>query len=283
MVSVVKKIIGMPLNLWKKRDFTKPLEEILSVDVELVGKCNLNCKGCNHFSPIAEEGEISCENFEQDLKQLSLVLGNRIKSINLLGGEPLLHSDIQEIMKVARDIFTNTRILILTNGILLRDIDDSFWKCAYQNSIDIEITKYPIQIDYKKIREAGRRYDVNVNFFGRSGYVTKTLFTLPIDVSGKQDPIESFEKCYMARTCITLNNGKLYPCSYAAYMYRFNNKYNEAIPITKADYADIYVKNEKEIMEIISNPIPLCAYCNTKKRTYGNKWCTSKCDKEEWL
>ena len=283
MDNLFKKIIGMPINLWKNRDFSKPYTIIKSVDIELVGRCNLNCKGCNHFSPIAENGEISIESLERDLRQLHSVLGKRIESINLLGGEPLLHSDIIGIMETARSCFPNTRVLILTNGILLQNVDGEFWKSAASNGVDIEITKYPITVDYEKIRKTGNDYGVKVNFFGRSGYITKTLFTLPIDEYGRQDVNESFKNCYMARTCVTLNEGKLYPCSYAAYMYRFNNSFNESIPITEMDYADIYRMNDEEILKIIGNPIPLCAFCNTKKRTYGNKWCTSNRSKEEWL
>ena len=282
MGDFFKRLLGMPINIWRKRDFSEPFTVIKSVDIELVGKCNLNCKGCNHFSPIAEEGEISIEQLERDLKQLHDVLGERIKSINLLGGEPLLHSNISKIMSITRSIFADTRILILTNGILLKNVDESFWIDAAKNKIDIEITKYPINVDYSKIRKIGLSYGVKVEFFGKSGYVTKTLFTLPIDIHGRQNKEESFNECYMARTCITLNDGKLYPCSYAAYIYRFNNTFDEKIPITKNDYANIYDMDEEQIMDIIGNPIPLCAYCNTKSRTYGNRWCISERSKEEW-
>ena len=90
--EAINNFIGKPSNLWLKRDFSKPYTEIKSVDFELVGNCNLNCKGCNHFSPIAEKGELDCDAFRKDINQLYKVLGDCIHSINLLGGEPLMHS-----------------------------------------------------------------------------------------------------------------------------------------------------------------------------------------------
>ncbi len=280
--SLIKKIIGMPSNIWIKRKFDLPYTEIKSVDFELVGFCNLNCKGCNHFSPISEKGELSIEKFDKDINQLYSVLGDEIKSINLLGGEPLLHSNINQIMQIARTAFPDTRILILTNGLLLKNISDEFWNIARENKIDIEITKYPVKFDYEAVKKIGESKGVKVHFFGRSGYVQKTLFTLPIDIHGGQNEKESFERCYMARSCITMRDGNLYPCSYAAYMYRFNEYFNQTVPITENDYSNIYTDTKEQILNKIGNPIPLCAYCNTYKRTYGNKWEQSRKKIEEW-
>ncbi len=279
----LRNMIGKPSSLWLRHGFNKPYTEIKSVDFELVGNCNLNCKGCNHFSPIAEEGELDCEAFEKDITRLYKVLGDRIHSINLLGGEPLLHSNIKRVMQIARKAFPETRVLILTNGLLLKNINDDFWNTAKENNIDIEITRYPINFDYDYIKKKGEEKGVRVVFFGRSDYIQKTLFTLPIDLKGKHDIKESFRECYMARNCITFRDGKLYPCSYAAYIYRFNYFFKKDIPVTDKDYANIYTMPVEKILQRIGNPIPLCAYCASDKRTYGNKWTKSKKQLEEWI
>ncbi len=281
-IPFIKKIVGMPANLWFRRGFDKPYTYIQSIDFELVGKCNLNCKGCNHFSPISENEELDVCIFNKDLKQLYNVLGDRIGCISLLGGEPLLHNEIEHIMKIARSNFPNTRIMILTNGILLKNISDSFWDTAKQNRIEIEVTRYPIDFDYDAVIKIGRQHGVNIKYFGRSGYVQKTLFTLPLNLKGGCNRRNSFMKCYMARRCITFRNGKLYPCSYAAYMYRFNSYFNKNIPITESDCADIYKMSKEDILNLIGNPIPLCEYCDVNRRIYGNKWERSKKTIDEW-
>lgn len=37
---------------------------------EIVHNCNLNCKGCDHCSPIADEEYVNLKQFKEDLKKL---------------------------------------------------------------------------------------------------------------------------------------------------------------------------------------------------------------------
>lgn len=39
--------------------------------VDIVVHCNLNCKGCGHFSPLASESFLDLETFENDLRRLN--------------------------------------------------------------------------------------------------------------------------------------------------------------------------------------------------------------------
>ena len=38
--------------------------------VDIVDHCNLNCKGCGHFSPLASKSFLDLETFENDLRRL---------------------------------------------------------------------------------------------------------------------------------------------------------------------------------------------------------------------
>ena len=38
--------------------------------VDIVDHCNLNCKCCGHFSPLAPKGFLDINTFERDLKRL---------------------------------------------------------------------------------------------------------------------------------------------------------------------------------------------------------------------
>lgn len=280
--EIYKEIVGKPLILWRKRDFGEAYRGIESLDIELVGECNLNCKSCTHFSPVAQTERLSVEEFEADLRQLSILMPDKIKKINLLGGEPLLHEQIEDFMKISRKYFPNIEICIVTNGILLLGKQESFWKTACENKIVIEVTKYPVKLDFKKMKETAKKYKVTLQFYGRSGYVQKTQYFLPLDLEGKQDMRESFTRCFMARSCITLYRGRLFPCSYAAYIERFNRRFGQDIPVTRDDYADIYNEKPEDIMKKIGCPVPMCRYCNVGARTYGNKWEVSRKKMEEW-
>ena len=59
--------------------------------VDIVDHCNLNCKCCGHFSPLAPKGFLDINTFERDLKRLHELLYGHIHCFELMGGESLLH------------------------------------------------------------------------------------------------------------------------------------------------------------------------------------------------
>lgn len=69
------------------------LPELMQIEFHLADHCNLNCKGCTHFSNLVKEPVLAdYEQFRQDLRRLSGLFSN-IYEIFLLGGEPLLNPD----------------------------------------------------------------------------------------------------------------------------------------------------------------------------------------------
>ena len=81
--------------------------------------CNLNCKCCNHFSPIATPFFLKLEDFEKDMARIAVLTEGNIGRIWLIGGEPLLHPDIVAFLYSARKFFPDTHITLDTNGTLL--------------------------------------------------------------------------------------------------------------------------------------------------------------------
>lgn len=118
-------------------------EYIPNLDIHLVEHCNLNCKYCCHFSNIAEPEFYSPEEYEKDLKQLRKVTDGRVANILLMGGEPLLNPKINEFMMLSRKYFPRTYIQILTNGLLLKSMPDSFWQTMSDYKILLRHSVYP--------------------------------------------------------------------------------------------------------------------------------------------
>jgi len=58
----------------------------LRFETDIVGHCNLNCKCCNHFSPLVEEYFVKPEIFEKDFSRLSELAGRNNENIDLMGG-----------------------------------------------------------------------------------------------------------------------------------------------------------------------------------------------------
>jgi hypothetical protein len=256
---------------------------MLNFSVHLADHCNLKCWGCDHFSPLASERFSDLKEFESDFRRLSELTGGKATFIKLMGGEPLLHPQINEFLPVARKYFPEAEIKIVTNGTLLLQKDLSFWKACRENSISVAVTKYPIKVDYQQIQKKAMLAGVSFEFFSTSGYYQKTSYHIPFDISGNQDARKNFSICFHANVCIHLERGKLFTCTIAPNVQHFNKYFGLNLALTENDYIDIYkAKSAREILEFLSKPIPFCRYCNVEKRTFGHPWERSKKEISEW-
>lgn len=255
----------------------------LSVEVHLADHCNLNCKGCDHFSPIADPGFPKLDIFERDLKRLKVLFSNDLIRLRMLGGEPLLNPDITIFLKIARDVLCDAELEIVTNGLLLTSMNDGFWVACKENNIVIRPTKYPVNCNYEKAKKSAEYHGVRYEYYSNE-FEEKTLYHDTLDISGKQNPRMSFLKCYSANRCIFLEDGKLYPCNIIPNIHHFNSMFNKSLNVTHKDYIDIFqASGQDEIMEFLSNPVPFCRYCNIDAVTYNNKWEKSHRAIEEWI
>jgi MoaA/NifB/PqqE/SkfB family radical SAM enzyme len=257
--------------------------KLLRLDVHLADHCNLNCKGCEHLSPLGEEKFLDIETFKRDCARLSELTGGHIAEISLLGGEPLLHPQLIAFLNIARAYFPAGRIQIATNGILLDKQPETFWEALKKNGIRLCITVYPININHDEIKRLGKKHKVEMVFWGNVKHRNKVWEKMPIDLSGEQNIRESFRKCYAANYCFQLVEGKIYPCFRVAYIGYFNKQFNMNLHVSEDDYIDIYkTKTLQELFQFLCKPVPFCRYCNMKKVEY-TEWAVSKKEIDEWV
>ena len=67
----------------------------IPLEFHLVDHCNLNCRHCAHYSPVAEPRFATMDEVAEACRVASII---RPKRFHVLGGEPLLHPGIDEIM-----------------------------------------------------------------------------------------------------------------------------------------------------------------------------------------
>lgn len=258
----------------------------ISFEVHLSEHCNLNCKGCDHFSPLAKPEFPDFKSFSNDMEQMSKIFKAKADTIHLLGGEPLLNNDIIKFILKTRECFPDsgtTKIKLITNGILLNSMSEQFWKTCFEKNITISVTKYPLKLDYKKMSETAKKSNVNFEFYDNTDQ-EQVWYDIKLKTSGNQDPKRSFFKCFLSNKCVMLKNGKLYTCTLIPNIEHFNRYFDKDLKVCDKDYIDIYkVKDEDEIFEFLSNPIPFCRYCNPEEKDYSLKWEKSKRDIDEWI
>lgn len=265
---------------WKIRTMALPA---LSFEVHLTEHCNLNCIGCDHFSPLAEKKFTDINSFRRDFERLADLFDGEAGSIHLLGGEPLLHPQAAQFCKVARKNFPEANIDIVTNGLLLPQMAPDFWQVLRSEKIKISVTKYPIALDYGNIASLAGDYEVGLSFFNDTGE-DKTMTHNKYDLEGTQDPRESFIDCCRANKCIFLSEGKLYPCTFPGNIHHFNKFFSTSMQTTDRDFIDIYkAASTGEILSFLSAPIPFCRYCDIRHAENGVKWEVSGKKIEEWI
>ncbi len=295
---IVYTILGMKFRHKKKKPLTLneikfyttqmikrtvPMPELLSVQIDICDHCNLNCKSCDHFSPLAEKKHIAVEDFKKDFSQLAKISNKKIGRIILLGGEPLLHPNLLELVSITRKLFPNSEVEIFSNGILLQTMKEEFWNCCRENNVIIATTRYPINVDYEKIGQIAEKYSVQYICHGNKNE-RKTTNHFCIDMEGKQNPVESFINCEAANNCVMLKDGRLYTCTIAPNIKHFNKFFNKKLCLTDEDGINIYeARDMAEILNFLARPIPFCKYCNVQCRTYGGHWEISKKQIEEWI
>ena len=251
--------------------------------LNILDHCNLRCKGCDHFACIAEERFVSLDNIKNDVKRFSEIMHGAVTRIGVMGGEPLLHPDLIEILQVTRQAFPDSLIQLVTNGLLLLRMSEEFWNCCSENDIVIVNTKYPINQNYDLMQQTAMNHNVKFEFYGQTGEVQKTSYKMPMDINGRQNPVKSFWECYHGNFCPLLMDGKFYPCTVAPNTRHFNKKFETDMELESGDYLDIYkIQSAEEIFEFLAKPKPFCRYCMTDKRSFGHPWERSKQQMSEW-
>jgi len=293
-ITGVIKAGAIKLNIYDKIIFLKKEYEIkkrlklkkkLFFDVHLVDHCNLNCICCNNFAPLADDKYyLDIESFKKDMSRIFEITdgGKKFEGLNLLGGEPLLHPGISEFITAAREIFRHARIVIVTNGVLLTKQKEEFFNTVKNNNAEIQITKYPVNLDFAQIEKILNNNGIKHGYSGNSDKPYE-MFSMPFDIAGTQNINNSFRLCVTANACTHFREGKIYPCAISALSFYFNKQFNTNLSLSKDDFIDIYkVKTVDEILEFLTKPKPFCKYCNIEAIRYGIKWTVSGKDISEW-
>ncbi|MBQ7154192.1 MAG: radical SAM protein [Synergistaceae bacterium] len=260
----------------------KKKRKMLGFRFHVCEHCNLNCKGCNNFSPLAEHEFVDIAELERDLSRLSSIFNHQCEYIYLSGGEPLLHPDITAVMKITRQAFPECDISVFSNGILLKQQADTFWETCRDFKINILASAYPIKIGIDEIRATAAKWGVKFSWaWGQEENSHDTFVIEPINLAGSSNIKRNFTLCGRANNCITLSHGRLFTCTFAPHVRHFNRYFGKNVAITEADSVNIYDDlTADEILQKMAEPIPACRYCNLKRKSV--KWSVSEKNLDEW-
>lgn len=258
--------------LFRLRQMGKPY--LLYCETSVCEHCNLNCKTCTHFCPLVTKPTFTdLKTFMQDLQVLSKKLA--IRKFRLMGGEPLLHPQINDFLRVTRQAFPHTKIQLVTNGILLPKMPKSFWETMRRYKIYLHWSKYPpMKNQEADLLSLIRSHRVR---FDKCPEIIHFIPFTPFGFEGKEDPKKSFSSC-LNNHCVNLWHGKLYTCP-ACYVTHANAYFHESHEVPEG--WDIRQYSGKELQSFVNRPIPFCRYCKTQPLE-TIPWELSQRKREEW-
>lgn len=263
----------------------KMINQLQHLQFHVTDNCNLNCKRCQHFSNMAKpESYADFDQVKRDFGRLRELFDD-IGRIAILGGEPLLNPELSKYCYMVKENFENSRIEIITNGLLVRQMNDEVLKAVKDNGIIINVSYYPVLEHIIEdlvifLKENNLCYCIgsHIDVFSKRLLLHEN----------REESMEDLEKKYKVcrdACCTTLRDGKIYPCYLPATVHIFNDNFHERIGERgdEDNGIDIYEKNITgiEIIERLKHPFGICRHCG-KEETYDWEQ-TEYADRSDWI
>lgn len=226
--------------------------------------CNLKCRGCGHYSNIAIPRFGDLDKYIKDLERLKELFWG-VKTIRLMGGEPLLNNKLPDFMSYTRDIFPDADIMVVTNGLLIPDIEEKVFKIMSRYSIRFDISLYP---PTEKIKE---RIELKCIENEVDYHFSDPIYEFYdcINYTGDSNKNVAYEKCESKR-CHFLEDGKIAVCCLPIVYKKQQKKLSWKMDIEENDIIDLYREDLDgyKLNEILSKPMEMCRYCSDGTMRY---------------
>jgi len=222
--------------------------------------CNLRCYGCSQCSPFLDKNFSDVAVFKNSLEILKKYL--QPQKITILGGEPLLHPDIDSIVAIAQSSGMFEEVHITTNGMRIFDMSPTFWR----NIDSLIISKHRVNSLYieEKIDDIKKMCkDNNVELEVRD-IKNFNYITLSEQNKNKKCISEIYGRCTYKYFCHTLSGDRLYRCSPVVNYSKYFTKRKIDSYIDR-DYLKIEDSKHfrNDLMRYLNSKKPLvgCAFC----------------------
>lgn len=228
------------------------------LEFHVADQCNLNCKACEHYSGLVEEEVFpDFEKFRRDLNQLHRFIED-IGVIRVLGGEPLLNPELPAYLELVRQVYPQTLLRIVTNGLLLFSAEDAFFDAVRGSDTEICISYYP-PLQKRKNELEALLAEKQVRFVFS---LLINEFTKKQVLEAHENPVRSFLQCNQAH-CNNLYDGKVAACFLPFTTKYFNRYFGKSLPEDGA--VDLYEEDmtTERLKRALNTPLQRCAYCTS--------------------
>jgi len=182
-------------------------------ELHVTEHCNLRCAHCCNTSPYLPEKTLSPESIRETLETMAGVLHADV--FKIMGGEPLLHPRITEVLHAVRESGVADVVRLFTNGLLLSKMDDDFWRALDHLTVS-SYTSAPVRPEHlARIEDKAREFDVVLNVKPVSSFSEVMHDARRHDDDAVK---KTWDSCWLRHRCLVARDGRFYICTRAAYL-----------------------------------------------------------------
>jgi organic radical activating enzyme len=178
-------------------------------EVNIAEHCNLRCRSCTHLSPVLPKHFVDPGTLSADLT--TLARSYHVNVVKILGGEPLLHPNLPDVLMAARESQVAEKLEIWTNGLLLPRMEPRAWEAVDSIRISLYPGRSLKQHQLDRCIDLAHRYNVPIR------YKRYQAFQESFSEQGTDDPSlvkRIYATCNEAHRwrCHTVANGWFFKC-----------------------------------------------------------------------
>jgi cyclic pyranopterin phosphate synthase len=229
------------------------------LEIGVAEHCNLRCRACSHVSPVLRRHALDPAALASDLQVLSRHY--HVGVALLMGGEPLLHPALTDVIAGVRQSGVADEVWVVTNGRRLSRADEAFWQAVDGLKVTIYPGQGPSQEEElrweQRAAESGTRLMLR-----RAGEFRESYSELGASMDGLARAV--YDPCLIVHKwrCHTLAGGRLYKCPQAYYLGHV------IPPVADAAEADsVAIRDHPGFREELrayleaDRPLGACGYC----------------------
>jgi organic radical activating enzyme len=234
-------------------------------ELHVTEHCNLRCTHCCNMSPYLSEKTLAPSAIAATLAKMASVLHADV--FKIMGGEPLLHPEITEVLHTVRRSGVGDVVRLFTNGLLLTTMDDHFWRALDQLTIST-YSSAPVRPEHLAIiEEKAQQFDVVLNIKPVDAFSQVMHAERRDDVAAVQ---QTYNQCWLRHRCLVVRDERFYICTRAAYLADMHNRLALMAPfpnpatLRNEDSVDIHDPDLSDrVLSLLNREVPLhaCRFC----------------------
>lgn len=238
--------------------------QVPHLDLNVVEHCNNRCAACSHASPLLKRWVMPLETARRDL--LTLKPFFRCRNVHVVGGEPTLHPELVQILRVIKQVRLDERTVVITNGRLLPEMSEDFWRELEYLNLSVYPNLDPTipGLAVSRSKEFG---------FGL-GITEITEFYQQLDTVPDGS---SFHNCPWKTDCYTVHDGCFYLCPQSTFFPQALMGLSatiDGLPLAGLNEAGLRAFMDRK------QPFNACRTCRSYTKKIG--WRESK-TREQWI